>query len=1235
MNPHIRSPRSTLAAAILMALLLALCPFGLRAQIDTGGVTGTVFDPSGAVVPGARITLTNVATDTRTVTQSTATGTYAFSGVLPGAYGITAAAKGFENYMVRGVEVHVQQVLTEDIHLTAGNVQQQVTVTAATPLLQAQNAAVGQTITSQTINDLPLATRDWGSLAQLSAGVATAPAGQPTPDSGSSESAYFSVDGVNVWQNDFRLDGINDNIEVYGGNYTGTNAAIVPPPDAVQEFKVQNGDFNAEFGHSTGGVVNAEIKSGSNRVHGDLWEYVRNDALNANYFFNRTCSASGCVSKPIPEYRQNLFGGTIGGPVIKDKTFFFFDYQGGRYILPEPATSTVPTAGMASSGFTNLQDNIAYNSGTATDALGRTIPHGTILDPATTRVIPASGLDPITGLTGTPGAYVRDPFYGCTAGGCPSSNYLPGGPLTGVTSFATPAQEAMLNVIPTSRLDANAVSLLGVYPTPTDPGLANNFTWVPKEDHTTNTYDIRIDEDFNPNNVLFGVFDRSYYTTDVPSTLPGVAVGEGGGRVDSLPAYAWAAGYTHVFTPMLTNEMHVGMVHADKLQQSVYGNTFGIPAQYGIQGIPQVANNGGLPPTTINGLTHIGVGNYTPTLQYVYSIEGADSATWIYRNHTFKGGFQIDDLEGDISQPPQGRGDFNFNGQYTDVPNINSNLNGIGDMLVTPMASLVGGVDDVGGMSSFSGSNIAATDDHRWYWGAFFQDDWKVTPSLTLNLGLRWDYFTPYAEVNGHQANFVAAGGNGNSGTYYIPKAGCSVPRSTAFDTLLASSNITLDCVSSLTVGNAQNTNFAPRVGFAYRITPRLVVRGGFGTAYGALGNLGYGGTLGTNYPFVYVATFNSPDSQHPLLLANGQPATMEQTFTTVNFSDPSVNSGMGLNLYGRQYNFQTPYVQTENLTFQDQFTQRDSVQVGYVGTQGRHLDNLGYNNSPTVILPPSVNPQLYVPFPNFARNATYETTNAVSSYNSLQATYEHQTSYGLYLLGNYTYSKCMTDQHTQAEQNQQYRAEWLPGFGIGKDNALCDTDATHLVHLAGTYNLPFGHNRAFLSGAGKPVDLILGGWIVNGIFSYQTGQPFTVTCPVSTTSDFGCFADVVQGQDLYAGPHNYTQWLNPAAFSQPPLATAIGQTDYAPLGGGQEQARGPSYGNLDTAVLKNFEIHESLSLQFRAEAFNTTNTPPFAQPGNLNFTNLKGGFSSISSTKNSNQNNGARTLQFALKLFY
>lgn len=650
-----------------------------------------------------------------------------------------------------------------------------------------------------------------------------------------------------------------------------------------------------------------------------------------------------------------------------------------------------------------------------------------------------------------------------------------------------------------------------------------------------------------------------------------------------------------------------------------------------------MANNGGLPPITINGLTHIGVGNFTPTLQYVWSIEGVDGMTKVYRNHTFKAGIQVDDLEGDISQPPQGRGDFNFNGQYTDLPNKNSNLNGIGDLLVTPTLSTAGagngGVDNVGGMSSFSGSNIAATDDHRWYLGAYLQDDWKVTPKLTLNLGLRWDYFTPYAETRGFQANFVPSGGNGGSGIYYMSKQGCAVPRSTAFNALLASSNITLDCVSSLSLGNAQITNFAPRVGFAYRFMLNLVVRGGFGTAYGALGNLGYGGTLGTNYPFVYVTSIPSPDSQHPILLSGGQPATMEEAFATLNFQDPKINSGVGLSMYGRQYNFQTPYIETQNLSIQDQFTNHDSIQIGYVGTEGRHLDNLGYNNSNTEVLPPGTNPQNYVPFPSFARNATYETTNAVSSYNSMQTTYEHQLSAGLFMLANYTWSKCLSDQHTQAGQNQQYRAEWLPGFGIRRDYSLCDADATHSVHLAGSYDLPFGHGRAWMSNPNKATEAVIGGWIVNLVYGYQSGQPFTVTCPVATTSDFGCFANVVQGKGLYSGPHNHTQWLNPAAFAQPPAATTIGQADVSPLGGGQMQARGPAWNNLDSSILKNFAITESVRFQFRAEAFNTTNTPPFAQPGQLNFTTSN--FSNISSTKNSNGNNGARTLQFALKLFY
>ena len=1238
----IRIRRCMKAMLALLLLAAVFLPASLFAQLDTGGITGTVTDPAGAVVPGAKVRLANTDTAIVQSTESTSTGTYSFSGVRPGTYNLRVEMAGFEAFVDNGLQIHVQQTLSVDVKLTTGTVAQEVTVTASAPLLQAESAAVGQTITNETVNDLPLATRDWGSLAQLSAGVAAAPPGGVTADAGSSESAYFAVNGSSVWQNDFRLDGINDNIEFYGGNYTLTNAAIVPPPDAVQEFKLQSGDFNAEFGHSTGGVINASIKSGTNQLHGDLWEYVRNNDLNANYYFNN----NNGVAKPIPSYHQNLFGGTAGGPVLiphvlngRDKTFWFFDYQGGRYVLPEPAgNETVPTMNMVNSGFTNLQDNITYNSGSSADALGRTFAHGTILDPATTRQLPASGLDPVTGLAGTPGSYVRDPFYNCTAAGCPS--FIG----NNTTNFATPAQEALLNILPTSRLDANAVTLLGVYPAPTSSGLVNNFSsYVPIEYKNTNTWDIRIDENINANNTLFGVFDRSLFSVVVPSNFPGVAVGETGGRNDNLPAYAWAVGYTHVFTPTLSTDMHVGMVHSDKLQQSFFGNTFGIPAKYGIQGIQQVANNGGLPPTTIAGLTHIGVGNYTPTLQYVWSIEGVDGVTKVYRDHTFKAGIQIDDLEGDISQPPQGRGDFNFNGMYTDIPNrigvtnTTAGLNGIADLLLTPIPSTLpagdGGVDNVGGMDEFSGSNIAATDDHRWYWGVYAQDDWKATPTLTLNLGVRWDYFTPYAETNGRQANFVPVGGNGSTGTYYMSKEGCAVARSAAFNTLLASSNINLDCVSDLTLGDAQNTNFAPRVGFAWSATPSLVVRGGFGTAFGALGNLGYGGTLGTNYPFVYTQSFIAPDSQHPFLLPSGGPATLEQTFTQYPFQNPTVSTGQGLDLYGRQYKFQTPYVQTDNLTIQYLVTKHDSIQAGYVGTQGRHLDNLGYNNANTAILPPGTNSQNYVPFPSFARNATYETTNAVSSYNSLQTTYEHQMNFGLYMLANYTYSKCMSDQHTQADTNQQYRAEWLPNFGIQRDYALCDSDATHLIHVAGSYDLPFGRGRTYLANMNRAEDAAFGGWVVNWFYTHESGQPFTITCPTATTADFTCFADLT-GQSLYAGPHNYTQWLNPAAFAEPPNATTIGQTDYSPLGGGGQQARGPNFSNLDSSVLKNFAFTESVRLQFRAEAFNTTNTPPFAQPtSQLNFTTAK--FSSIGSTKNSNENNGARTLQLALKLFF
>ncbi|MFZ2020830.1 MAG: TonB-dependent receptor domain-containing protein [Terracidiphilus sp.] len=1306
MKTQLRFWSSSLLFAAL-GLLLALCiPGRLMAQLDRGEITGTVEDPSGAVVQNAAVLLTNVDTGVKTTTKSTSTGTYVFDDMLPGKYTVEFQAPGFEKYVVRDVVIQVQQVATIDAHLVTGNVQQSVTVTSSTPLLEAESAQVGQTVASRLVNDMPLATRDWGSLAQLSAGVNTdAPSngsgGNGTADAGSSESAYFRVNGVDEWQNDFRLDGINDNIEIYGGNYTGTNAAIVPPPDAIEEFTLQSGDFSAEFGHSTGGIINASLKSGTNSVHGDLWEYVRNNDLNANYFFNTTGCPAACKAKPIPSYHQNLFGFTAGGPVViphviegKNRLFWFADYQGGRYVLPEPdGNLTVPSKGMVSSAFTNLQDNITYNTsntcsatvttGCHTDALGRTFSNGTIMDPASTRQLSSTGVDAVTGLTGTPNAYVRDPFYNCTAaGGCTSFTGLT---TTDFTQDSGGVLLSSLNVIPTSRQDPNAVKLLGLYPAATASGLANDFTgYVPPEDKNTNTYDIRIDYNISPKNILFGVYDRSYLTADVPSYFPGVGAGQSGGRVDQLPAWAWAVGYTRILTPTLTNDMHVGMVHSDKLQVSVWGDDFGsgacsgtvnpgpgtcnIPLEYGIQGVPQVAGNGGLPIINIGGLRGIGVGNYSPTLQYVWSLEGVDAVTKVWRNHAFKTGIQVDDLEANISQPPQGRGDMSFNGQYTDISNKSSGLNGISDMLLTPINYEYGvgtGVNLVGGQNGFSASNIPVTDDHRWYIGAYFQDDWKVNPKLTLNLGVRWDLFTPYDETRGYQSNFLPAGGNGPTANFYIPNQGCQTPRATIFNTVAALSNINIVCSGNAALGNAQKTNFAPRVGFAYRLRPTLVVRGGFGTAYGALGNLGYGGTLGLNYPFGYTQTIPSPDSNHPTPAGSGV-ATLENTFNNFNFTNPTVlqsptpytgttvcststlplnscvggqyigSDYLGATLNGRQFNFQTPLVQTQNFTVEDQFTTHDALQVGYVGTEGRHLDILGTSNQDSLILPPGTNTQLYVPYPYMARGGTYETTNANTSYNSMQITYQHQMSFGLLVLANYTYSRCTGDQHApqNSEFNAGYRAQWLAGFGIKGDYGLCDADATDLWHGAATYDLPVGRGRQFGTAMPKAADLLVGGWELGGFYTFQSGQPLTVTCPVATSADFGCSANVVAGQNLYAGPHNFTQWLNPSAFAPPPPATQVGQGDYSPLGtSGIQQVRGPHYSNLDSAIFKNFNFTESRYLQFRADAFNLTNTPPFVQPQQLNF--QAGSFSNIGATKNSNGNNGARTLQLALKMYF
>jgi hypothetical protein len=349
--------------------------------------------------------------------------------------------------------------------------------------------------------------------------------------------------------------------------------------------------------------------------------------------------------------------------------------------------------------------------------------------------------------------------------------------------------------------------------------------------------------------------------------------------------------------------------------------------------------------------------------------------------------------------------------------------------------------------------------------------------------------------------------------------------------------------------------------------------------------------------------------------------------------------NGAGLTLLGRQYDFETPYQQTFNLTFQYQFTQHDTASAGYVATLGRHLDSLSTQNAPSAIMPPGTNmydPTVegHIPFPIFSPNGAYESTKSTSNYNSLQVVYQHQFSGGLTALANYTWSKCLTDQRSieGAAPLPAYRAPWLPGFGQAGDYGLCSSDTAQVFHASGTYVLPFGQGQRWANDINGVANAFIGGWMTNFIFMHQTGQPFTMYCPVATTADFGCFANVVPGQNVYGGPHNVTQWLNPNAFANPPVATEVGQLNIAPLGGSPSPVRGPGYQDLDMSLFKQFPIHESIKLEFRAEAFNLPNWHAFANPsGNLNFLNPTG-FSEITSSRTGSN---PRILQLALKLYY
>jgi hypothetical protein len=1158
--------------------LLAMAPAVLFAQRDTGTILGSVRDASGAVIPGARVTIENEQTSLRTSMETRGDGTFIFTPIRIGSYSMEVEYTGFQRVRRTGILVSIQQQVLQDVSLTPGELSQTVEVSSEIPLLQTQNGSLGEVVNASAINNLPLSGRNFTFLARLTAGVTH---GQPE-GRGLNASGWFAANGTRPAQNNYLLDGIDNNSNNVDF-LSGAAYVLRPPVDAIGEFKLQTSAFSAEFGRAGGAVLNASLKSGSNSFHGSAWEFLRNDNFDSSDFF------SNANRQPRGEFKQNQFGVAAGGRLVRDKTFWFADYEGTRIRQAFPRTGTVPTPAQRASGYTDFSDLIRLQSGSRTDVQGRSTPLGTVFDPSTTRRVGPGARD-----------WVRDPF--------PS------------------------NLVPRNRINPNAVKLLDLYPDATNPNVLNGNYFANRGSFTdVDSFDVRVDHNFSTSDQIFG----RYSFAERPSFRPGpfAGIADGGGFADgdeTTRTQGAALSWTHLFGPGLINEARIGFNRERVYRVQPFGDDLSdIPARFGIQGILQTKGNGGLPALNIGGLSRLGASDWLVSERFSNTVQLSENLTKIYGRHTFKGGAEIQQIHFPWMAPPTARGSFAFGGVYTSIPEVNDGSTGRAQLLLQPvMSATQTGNQLVGMVNSVSASNYGGVSNVKGYRALYFQDDWKVSSRLTLNLGVRWDYFSQVGERHYAQANYVP-----QERRLLIPERRNNKPGlSPSFLTALQRDGIGLVYTDEYGsgLGISQKANFAPRIGFAFQVTPRWVMRGGYGIYYGAFENRGGAPNLGYNYPFQFSFAFPTidRDSLSPVRFSNGAVATLETGLAHIPM-DPLLVQATNLNLRAIEFRYKTPYVQSFNYTLQYQLGKDQSVEAGYVGSLSRHLETFIGHNQPSLMLPPGTNVLPYLPLPNFQRGSSFAATVGNAHYHSLQTKFTRRVSEGLNFLAAYTWAKTLTNAGDLLSGGNVagFRAPYLPGFGMEKEMGLASFDIRHAFVFSGTYDLPFGRGKKWsLQGPGNH---IFGGWSTNWILTMYAGQPQSLNCSAAT-SVFGCYP-LVTG-DIYQNARRVEQYYNPDAFRDPPRATQIGQTDFSPLGGGRTPLIGPGLRKLDFSLFKTFRVKESYRIEFRAESFNLTNTPAFSNPSFLFFPD-RTSFGRILSTRNNP--NDARQLQYALKFYW
>ena len=1079
-----------------LACLAVLLPALLFGQVDTGVLSGTIYDNSGAVIPGANVALLNVGTNYSLELTSNQSGLYVSPPLPAGVYRITVTMEGFLP-AAREVQLSLAERLAVDLTLELGSVTEQVTVEALGVTLQTEDATLSTLRSEAEVKDLPVNDRNFAELMRYTPGAVPGQAHkQNRALSQARGNTSNSVNGSTFADNNFLVDGIQNN-----GNHQGWGVMLFPEVEALEQYRVETSTPDARYGRS-GATVNIGYKSGTNDFHGTLFHFFRNDRLDARNFF---------ASKGKPALRRNLYGGILSGPLLgKDSsTFFLASFEGRRTRLGKTFLSNTPTQLMRGGDFSEL---LAASKPT------------TIFDPLTTR-------------RNDTGNLVRDPFPG--------------------------------NRIPASMFNLAGENVINHFPVPNQGGLASNFLVSPSDTQDSDQVTFKLDHSLSGGSRGFIRYTQGDFDNIEGRELGNIATPD---LLVDIPVQQIVPSYTHVFSPRVINQTRLGLTY-QPLQNFELDGGQNTAQEFGIPGVNTDEFTTGLSQITAPGLTSIGNKGCRPATLRFLNYQISNNTDLIRGNHNISFGFDVVRRHANVRQTCNPKARFIFGTIFTNNPaSPRGTGSGPADLLLGAPQRVI--------ISAMSG-NVGL---RRSDWGFHFQDDWKVTPELTINLGLRYEVAQdfPHSEVADRLSQFDIS-----TGTPF-PFVGTEFEGGPGVE--------------------ADMNNLAPRVGLAYRASDSTVLRAGYGIYYSLV-----------PVPVVRSLTAQAPNVVSTTVANNQADFAGARSLTDGPLRARAFDAP-GQNRIGIVPNFRIPYVQQWNVALQQRLPGEQTITIAYVGTKATSINqSVNYNQAVPGEGPVSARRR----WPQHARVSIFQSA-ANSTYHALQTTIKKRFSSGLAYRLAYTYSHYIDDGSVAGGGSAVTGSIPITNLALNKGNA--NQDLRHHVRATFQYELPFGRGKAALANVGSIANAIFGGWQVNGAASMYTGLPFSVTAR-STTLNIGegSRADRLGEGSLSAGQRTIRQWFDIDAFANPGFRLWGN--------GGRNILFGPRTTQFDFSLFKNFEVGDGKRLQFRTEFFNALNTPQFNNPNSRIGSAATGRINRAGSEATLQRTQ--RQIQFALKFMF